>query len=89
MTSDERIRKLEAEVADLRNARDLAFVEALRRRVFQGTVAAGLVDTTLADLNETTAVPGGGGDVVHAEAYDSRVRVTIDGTDYFIGLYTA
>lgn len=88
MTTEERLSKLEKEIQDIRLATDVQFTESLRRRVVQDVIFAGISDTTLLDLNETTAIPiGGGGSVLHTEPYDKRLRITVDGTDYFIGLY--
>lgn len=89
MNEDEkkRIDDLEKKVSDIQEARDVSFSESIRKRVLEDIISAGVIDTTLTDLNETTSVPSGGGNVSHAEPYDRRLRVTIDGTDYYIGLY--
>lgn len=80
---------LEKLVNDIRQGRDVIFTESLRKRLLQNTVFAGVTSTSLDDINETTAVPGGGGNVTHAEAYDKKVKVIIDGTEYWLGLYNA
>lgn len=88
MTTEERLVKLEKQLEDLLLARDVVFTESLRKRLLQNTIFAGITSTSLTDINETTNVPGGGGNVTHAEAFDKKVRVTIDGTDYWVGLYS-
>lgn len=87
MTIEERLTKLEKENEDLRLARDVVFTESLRKRLLQNTIFAGIISTSLTDINETTIVPVGGGNVTHAEAFDKKVRVSIDGTEYWFGLY--
>lgn len=87
MTTEERIVKLEKELADIRGAKDFAFVESVRKRIFKNIMEAGVTSASLADINETTVIGGAGGSVTHAEGYDQKVRVTIDGSDYYIGLY--
>lgn len=89
MTDKERIEKLEKQVEDLKLARDTVFTESLKKRVLQNIIFAGIISTSLTDINETTVIPAGGGSVTHAEAFDKKVRVEIDGVPYYLGLYTA
>lgn len=66
---------------------DVIFSESLRKRIFEDVILAENIDSTLTDINATTNVPVGGGDVTHAKSFDKRLRVNIDGSDYYIGLY--
>lgn len=88
MTTEERISKLEKELEDIRFERDVVHTESLRKRVLQGIMEAGIKDSTLTDINTTTTVGSTPSDVAHASVYDFRLRVVIDGTPYYIGLYS-
>ena len=89
MTLEEQLNDLERQIQDIRLCRDVVLAESLRKRVLQNTIFAGITSTSLTDINETTNVPAGGGSVTHAEAFDRKVLVNIDGSNYFIGLYDA
>lgn len=69
-------------VESIRSASDIPFVESIKRKVLSNTIDAGI---TSASLENQTTVDGL--DVTAPKPYDQRVRVTIDGTDYYIGLY--
>lgn len=88
MTTEERITKLEKELEDIRLERDVVHSESLRKRVLQGIIESGIRDTTLTDINTTTAVAATPSNVSHASTYDFRLRVIIDGNPYYIGLYS-
>ena len=91
MSLEDEVKQLKKEVEELRLANDVIFTESLRRRLLQNTIFAGVISTSLTDINETTSgsIPAGGGNysVTHAEAFDKKVRITIDGADYWLGLY--
>lgn len=89
MTTEERLSKLEKELEDIRFERDVIHSESLKKRVLQGTVVAGIKDTTLDDINTTTTVAATPQGVAHAAIYDFRLRITVDGIPYYIGLYEA
>lgn len=80
-------KEFEAKLETFRQARDVVFTESLKRRVFEDIIHAGVQDTDTTDINTTTSIGAGGGDVTAATPYDTRLRVQIDGTDYYIGLY--
>lgn len=84
MTIEQRIEKLERELAEMRRAYDVPFLESLRRTALSGAIDAGVVDAaTTSNINQTiNAVPATSPDPFH-----KRVRVTINNTPYFIGLY--
>lgn len=86
---EQKLNDMQKEIDDLREARDVVFAESLRKRVFQDIIEAGVIDTSLTGVNETTTVPTGGGNVSHAEEYDKRFRIVVDGIPYYIGLYNA
>lgn len=85
---NEQIRQLEAKIEAMRSGQDIQFNEMLRR-LGATTVAFGEVSNATANENETTSVPNGGGNVTHAEAYDKRVAITINGTTYYVGIYNS
>lgn len=82
----EQLDELKRQIEAMRRGEDLELMENLRRRALQDIVSAGTIDDPDTE-NESTVIGVGGGTVDHAEEYDKRVRVTIDGTDYYIGLY--
>ena len=84
----ERIDELERMVESMRHGMDIETIENIRRRTLQDIVSAGVVDNATTNEIDTTSIGAGGGSVSHNVQYDKRVRVTIDGTDYYIGLYT-
>lgn len=86
-TLETRVAELEKLVEELRQARDIQFVESSRRRIFQDIIQAGVKDSNVSAVNKTSnivAVPVG---ITTANTYNAKVRVRIDGTDYYIGLY--
>lgn len=89
MTTEERISKLEKELEDIRLENDVVHSESLKKRVLNNVLEAGIRDTTLTAINTTTAVAAVPTNVPHASVYDFRLRVTIDGVPYYIGLYSA
>ena len=89
MTTEERISKLEKELEDIRLENDVVHSESLKKRVLQSVIQAGIKDSTLTDINTTTTVSSTPSNVLHASTYDFRLRVTLDGVPYYIGLYSA
>lgn len=87
MTLEDEVKQLKKELEDIKLGRDVVFTESLRRRLLQNVVFAGITSTSLADINETTVVAAVPGNVIHAEAFDKKVKVNIDGSDYWLGLY--
>ena len=79
--------ELEKRLDDIENARSVSQTESIRKRVLQDIISAGVIDSPTSSENTSTTVPGGGGTVNHPAQYDLRVRVTIDGADYYVGLY--
>lgn len=65
---------------------DIIFAESLRKRIFQDIIQSGVVDLAT-DINDSTIISAGGGTVNHPKEYDKRAIITIDGEDYYIGLY--
>lgn len=84
MTPEQRIDRLERIIEAMRWGRDIEFQEQLRRRALQEAILAGVIDqATSSNINQTiTAVPAAAPD-----PFDKRLRVVIDGTPYYIGLY--
>lgn len=84
----EEFNKMKKQLEELQLVRDIIFRESLRKNALQNTIEAGLKSTATSNENATTTVPSTGGNVNHARQYDDRVLVEIDGTQYYIGLYT-
>ena len=63
-------------VEAMRSASDIEFVEAFKRNALNDSIDAGNIETS----NENQTTPDG-------RPFDQRVRVTIDGAEYYIGLY--
>ncbi len=82
------LRSLSKTVDDMRHVRDVVFSESLRRRTLNDVIFAGVIENP-GDANESSAIGPGGGTVNHAETYDKKVLVEIDGSSYYIGLYNA
>lgn len=81
----EQVDELKRQVEAMRRGEDIEMSEGIRRRTLQDIVSAGVIDNPTANEIKTTTA---GSNVNHNVQYDKRVRVTIDGTDYYIGLYT-
>lgn len=80
------IKKTSELLTDIRYSRDIDFTESIRRRTLNDIIRAGVLDNTLTDINTTTNL-GLAGSVSHASIYDRRLKVIIDGAEYYIGLY--
>jgi hypothetical protein len=87
MNLEEEVKKLQRQIDELRTAKNIEFTESLKKHVVFDVISAGVNDATLSGINDSTVVPAGGGTVDHAAPYDRRLRVIIDGADYYIGLY--
>lgn len=86
MTPQERkeFEDLKKLVKDMQLGRNLINTESLKRQVFEDIISAGVLNTaTTSDTNVT--IPATPATV--ARQYNHKVRVTIDGADYYIGLY--
>lgn len=85
---DRKIAELERKVEAMRTGQDIEFQETLRRRTFQDLISAGTVDTATTG-NILQAVNEGGSATYNvADEFDFRLRVEVDGTDYYVGLYS-
>lgn len=85
MTIEERLAKLEKEIEDLRQARDIVFAESARKRL--SLIGTETIDTDVTDINGSTVIGAGGGTVNHPAVYDKKVRVLIGGSIYELGVY--
>lgn len=84
---EQKIEQLEKQIADIRLAKDIVYTESVRKQVLDDAVRAGIKDDDTSDINTTTAVASTPSNVTHATPYDRRLRINIDGADYYIGLY--
>lgn len=91
MTIEERLAKLESLVANMQLAKDVVFSESVRKQMLQDAIQAGVLDTTLTGINQTSSTVVNAFPttvtVNHAKQYTHRLRVLIDGNPYYIGLY--
>jgi hypothetical protein len=87
MNLEERVKKLEEELEEMRMARDVVFSESIKKHITFNLIESGVHDTTLTDINTTTEVASTPSYVTHASPYDRRLRIKIDGATYYIGLY--
>lgn len=72
---------------DIRLGEDVVFTESLRKRVLENVLLSENVDSTVLDINDTQSVASTPQDVSFAKEYDKRLKLNIDGIDYYIGLY--
>ena len=72
-------------ITDIRYCKDIDFTESIRRRTLNDIIRSGVLDNVLTDINTTTVV--GMSSVSHASIYDRRLKVIVDGAEYYIGLY--
>lgn len=86
---DRQIEELKRKLEAIRSGQDIENIENMRRRALEGAMIAGVIDNPTANELQSTVIGVGGGTVEHCEPYDKRLRVEIDGTAYYIGLYTA
>ncbi|MBL4621026.1 MAG: hypothetical protein JKY89_01370 [Immundisolibacteraceae bacterium] len=88
MTVEERLQKLEKELADMRLAKDVVYTESIRARVLEDAVLSGILDTTMTALNGSTTVSAFPTTINYAKQFDKRLLVYIDKIPYHIGLYS-
>lgn len=79
------IKKTSELLTDIRYCKDIDFTESIRRRTLNDIIRSGVLDNVLTDINTTTTI--GLNSVSHASTYDRRLKVTVDGAEYYIGLY--
>lgn len=72
-------------LTDIRYCKDIDFTESIRRRTLDDIIRSGVLDNVLTDINTTSTV--GLSTVSHASVYDRRLKVLVDGAEYYIGLY--
>lgn len=83
---EKRFKELEQQIRNLREARDVVQTESIRSRVLEDVITGTVVANPDAALDQAVAEGGSASYIVAAE-YDKQVTVTVDGTDYKIGLY--
>jgi hypothetical protein len=84
---DQQLKVLERMIKDIREAKDIPFAESFKRQYLEDIISAGLVDNATSNENTSTTVSAIPTTVNHPAQYDKRVKVEIDGTEYYIGLY--
>lgn len=83
---DRKIAELEKQVQAMRGGEDIELSENIRRRTLQDIISAG-VQTTASTGNVLQAVnEGATGTYNVTKAASKALRVTVDGTDYYLGL---
>lgn len=84
MNPDEKIKKLEQIIDDMRNGRDIVLLETLRRRALYEAVKAG-VKSDPSVINQSV---GGLAAFTSPKEFDKKVLTEIDGEMLYIGVYT-
>lgn len=85
MNPEQRIAELERIVEDMRQGRDIVFLEQTKRLALFAAIQAG-VKSDGTDLNQSV---GAAQAFTAPLEFDKKVRVEIDGAFYYLGLYDA
>lgn len=87
MDDKNKLEQLEEKVNRMRNGEDIENIENIRRRTLEGAIFAGVASTaTTGDILKAVA-EGGSASYNVAKAPAQKLRVSIDGTDYYLALY--
>lgn len=88
MEDKNKLEQLEEKVNRMRNGEDIENIENIRRRSLQGAILAGVKSTaTTSDILKYVDEDGSSTYNV-ADAPAQKLRITIDGTDYYLALYS-